>query len=217
MLDGFLLRRLRARRMTVGERLWTTFRFLLVVFCAVFLHSLPAAASVQSEDKSAVFFPNFLLVETPSPPGVELGVLFEDMATESIRGYEAPQLLRETRTSVATKPGTRFVVNSAGETLDLAKVTIPEAKFGYLLENPSKSGVFGPKGMGFNQAELDVALRQHLVTNFGSATPSTAMTGGGTKFSVTGAMTGPSGQKWTITTAWGVDANGTIRLITATP
>ena len=77
--------------------------------------------------------------------------------------------------------------------------------------------MFGSKGMGFSQAELDAALRQHLVNNFGSATPSTAMTGGGTKFSVTGAMTGPSGQKWTITTAWGVDPNGTIRLITATP
>jgi hypothetical protein len=109
------------------------------------------------------------------------------------------------------------VVNGAGETLDLARFTIPEGKFGYLLENPSKAGVIGPKGMGFSQAELDVALRQHLVDNLGRATPSTAMTGGGTKFSVTGAMTGPSGQKWTITTAWGVDPNGTIRLITATP
>ena len=108
-------------------------------------------------------------------------------------------------------------MNSAGETLDLAKVTIPDGKFGFLSENPSKAGVFGSKGMGFSQAELDAALRQHLVNNFGSATPSTAMTGGGTKFSVTGAMTGPSGQKWTITTAWGVDPNGTIRLITATP
>lgn len=43
------------------------------------------------------------------------------------------------------------------------------------------------------------------------------MVGGGTKFSVTGPLVGPSGQKWTITTAWGIDPNGTIRLITATP
>jgi hypothetical protein len=71
--------------------------------------------------------------------------------------------------------------------------------------------------MGFNQASLDSALRSHLVDNFGTATPSVSMVGGGTKFSVTGPMVGPSGAKWTITTAWGVDVDGTIRLITATP
>lgn len=41
------------------------------------------------------------------------------------------------------------------------------------------------------------------------------MTGGGMKFTVRGLMTGPSGQTWNITTVWGVDPNGTIRLITA--
>jgi hypothetical protein len=98
--------------------------------------------------------------------------------------------------------------------------TIPEGKFGYLLENPSKSGVFGyahPGAMGFAPDSLDTALRTHLVDNFGSATSSVPMTGGGTKFSVTGPLTGPNGNKWTITTAWGVDPDGTIRLITATP
>jgi hypothetical protein len=30
-------------------------------------------------------------------------------------------------------------------------------------------------------------------------------------------MTGPSGQTWDITTAWGVDLDRTVRLITATP
>lgn len=100
--------------------------------------------------------------------------------------------------------------------LDTTRVTIPDGKFGYLLENPSKSGVF-TASMGFSQGTLDPALRSHLVDNFGTATRSVPMTGGGTKFSVTGPMTGPSGQKWTITTAWGVDPDGTVRLITATP
>lgn len=118
---------------------------------------------------------------------------------------------------VATEAGgTRFVVNSAGDALDTARVTIPGGKYNYLLENPSKSGVFADS-MGFNQASLDSALRSHLVDNFGTATPSVSMVGGGTKFSVTGPMVGPSGAKWTITTAWGVDVDGTIRLITATP
>ncbi len=111
--------------------------------------------------------------------------------------------------------GARFVVNGAGDALDTARVTIPNGKFGYLLENPSKAGVFADS-MGFDQAGLDSALRGHLVDNFGSATPSVPMTGGGTKFSVTGPMVGPNGAKWTITTAWGVDADRTIRL-TATP
>ncbi len=112
--------------------------------------------------------------------------------------------------------GARFVVNGAGEALDTARVTIPEGKFGYLLENPSKAGVFADS-MGFDQASLDSALRQHLVDNFGNATASEAMVGGGTKFSVTGALSGPSGAKWTITSVWGIDPDGLIRLITATP
>jgi RHS repeat-associated protein len=112
--------------------------------------------------------------------------------------------------------GARFVVNSAGDALDTARVTIPGGKYNYLLENPSKSGVFADS-MGFNRASLDSALRSHLVDNFGMATPSVPMVGGGTKFSVTGPMVGPSGAKWTITTVWGVDVDGTIRLITATP
>lgn len=120
--------------------------------------------------------------------------------------------------SVATEaaPGARFVVNSAGDALDTARMTIPDGKFGYLLENPSKAGVFRDS-MGFDQASLDPALRSHLVDNFGGATPSVPIPGGGTKFTVTGPMTGPSGAKWTITSVWGVDPDGTIRLITATP
>jgi hypothetical protein len=62
-----------------------------------------------------------------------------------------------------------------------------------------------------------VALRGHLVDNFADASGPTPMTGGGVKFEVRGLMTGPSGQSWIIKTVWGVDLNGTIRLITATP
>jgi hypothetical protein len=112
--------------------------------------------------------------------------------------------------------GARFVLNNAGDVLDTARVTIPEGKFGYLLENPSKSGVFADS-MGFDPPSLRTALENHLVDNFGKATPSVPMTGGGTKFTVRGPMTGLSGQTWNITTAWGIDPNGTIRLITATP
>lgn len=71
--------------------------------------------------------------------------------------------------------------------------------------------------MGFDQAGLDSALRSHLTKNFGNASTSVPMTGGGTKFVVRGPITGPSGQTWNITSAWGVDVDGTIRLITATP
>ena len=113
-------------------------------------------------------------------------------------------------------PGTRFLTNPAGGTLDTTRVTIPEGKFGYLLKNPSKSGVFHDS-MGFDQPGLDTALRQHLVDNFGNASPAAPMTGGGTKFTVRGPIAGPSGRTWDITTAWGVDPDGTVRLITATP
>jgi hypothetical protein len=71
--------------------------------------------------------------------------------------------------------------------------------------------------MGFDQSGLDTALRSHLTTNFGTASTSAPMVGGGSKFSVRGPMTGPSGQTWDITTVWGVDPDGTVRLITATP
>lgn len=110
----------------------------------------------------------------------------------------------------------RFIGNSADDLLDTTRVTIPEGKFGYLLKNPSKSGVF-KDSMGFDQTGLDSALRSHLTTNFGNASRSVPMTGGGSKFVVRGPLTGPSGQTWNITSAWGVDVDGTIRLITATP
>lgn len=110
----------------------------------------------------------------------------------------------------------RFVVNSAGDALDTGRITIPEGKFGYLLDNPIKSGVF-TDSMGFTQGTLDPALRAHLVDNFGTATRSVPMVGGGMQFSITGPLVGPSGQKWMITTAWGVDPNRASRLITATP
>jgi hypothetical protein len=71
--------------------------------------------------------------------------------------------------------------------------------------------------MGFDQPSLDAALRNHLTENFGKATESAPMVGGGSKFSVTGVMIGPGGTAWDITTAWGTDPDALIRLITATP
>jgi hypothetical protein len=112
--------------------------------------------------------------------------------------------------------GARFVGNGAGAVLDTARVTIPDGKLGYLLENPSKSGIFS-ESMGFNPVNLETALRNQLISKFGSASPEIPMQGGGTKFVVNGPITGPSGQTWQIRTVWGVDADGTVRLITATP
>ena len=123
---------------------------------------------------------------------------------------------RSPAAETATGAVPRFITNAAGDTLDTTRITIPEGKFGYLLKGSSKSGVFRDS-MGFDQASLDSALRSHLVDNFGGASESVPMTGGGMKFTVRGPMTGPSGQTWNVTTAWGVDPNGTIRLITATP
>jgi len=129
----------------------------------------------------------------------------------------AAGLLPPCKLKLCTPLLTRFVANSAGETLDFARVTIPEGKFGYLLENPSKSGVFSD-AMGFGREELDVALRKHLFDNVGQAGPLTPMTGGGSKFTVNGPMTGPNGKTWdNIRVGWGIDPDGTVRLLTATP
>ena len=115
----------------------------------------------------------------------------------------------------------RFIANSAGDVLDTSRVTVPEGKFSYLLENPSKAGVFGDS-MGFDKATLNSALRKQLVENFNNASPEIPMFDGkgaqiGVKFTVRSALTGPSGATWDITSAWGIDWNGTVRLITATP
>jgi hypothetical protein len=139
----------------------------------------------------------------------------------AVQGRErAPNYDRSaTGSSVAAEggaAGARFITNSAGDTLDTNAITIPEGKFGYLLDNPSKAGVFSDS-MGFDKTTLDQALRNQLIDNFGDASPSEPMYGGGSKFSVTAPITGPSGQTWNITTAWGVDPDGTVRLITATP
>jgi hypothetical protein len=148
------------------------------------------------------------------------GAVLGGFVLGQVAGVALPALLGRACAAdarVAANAGTaRLVVNSAGDVLDTTRVLIPAGKFDYLLKNPSKSGVFSDS-MGFDQAGLDSALRSHLTGNFGSASSSVPMVGGGTKFTVRGPMTGPSGQTWDITTAWGVDPNGTIRLITATP
>ncbi|MCA1832813.1 MAG: DUF6531 domain-containing protein, partial [Actinobacteria bacterium] len=148
------------------------------------------------------------------PPGEGFGGLGGAAVAEG-----AEEAAAAAEAEAATNP--RFIANSAGEILDTSRVTIPEGKFGYLLESPSKADVFADS-MGFDKASLDSALRSHLVENFGSASPSVQMLNGeglqiGTKFSVIGQLTGQSGATWEITSVWGIDWDGTIRLITATP
>lgn len=70
-----------------------------------------------------------------------------------------------------------------------SRITILEGKYNYLLNSPEKSGVFR-ESMGFDRAGLDSALRTHLISNFGTATPDGPMTGGGKKFNVRVMMTG---------------------------
>ena len=158
--------------------------------------------------------------ETPAS-GVEAAVDPAGKPTEATRSAGSGQNLDQPTGSLPGDPKlggprARFLTNPAGDTLDTTRVTIPEGKFGYLLKNPSKSGVFHDS-MGFDQPGLDKALREHLVDNFGNASPIEPMKGGGTKFTVRGPMAGPGGRTWDITTAWGVDLDGTVRLITATP
>jgi hypothetical protein len=110
----------------------------------------------------------------------------------------------------------RFITSGSGDILDTSRITIPDAKFGYLLKNPSKAGVFSDS-MGFEQQSLDPALRRHLIDNSGKATESVPMVGGGTEFSATWPMIGPSRAARDIRTAWGIDEDALIRLETATP
>lgn len=138
------------------------------------------------------------------------------VATKQAAAAGSRQTARSSTKKAAEGVPARFIGNSAGDILDTTRITIPEGKLGYLLEKPSKSGVF-KDSMGFDQVGLKSALRSHLTRDFGKASASVPMTGGGTKFVVRGPITGPSGQTWSIRSAWGVDADGTVRLITATP
>ncbi len=110
--------------------------------------------------------------------------------------------------------GPRFIVNGAGEILDTTRITIPEGKFGYLLDPTDKGGIFG-KELGFDSQSLGPALRQHLIDNFENITEGRPMPGGGKTFVVRGPITGPDGVTRNILAVWGVDPDGKIRLITA--
>jgi RHS repeat-associated protein len=126
-------------------------------------------------------------------------------------------LARELVRRLPGKPTSRFVVNRAGDVLDISRVTIPKGKYDWLLRRGSKEGVFR-KTLGFTDETLGPALERHLIRNFESATAPTAMFGGGWKFNVRGPLTGPSGRTWdSITSVWGVEPSGLIRLITASP
>jgi hypothetical protein len=62
-----------------------------------------------------------------------------------------------------------------------------------------------------------VSVVPAMLDNYEGASSAVPLKGGGSKFSVQGSMTGPSGETWNMTTAWGVDPDGLIRLITGTP
>jgi len=53
----------------------------------------------------------------------------------------------------------RFIGNTAGDLLDTSRVTVPGGKAGYLVNDPSKAGIFGER-LGFDEAgmESDVAI-----------------------------------------------------------
>ncbi|MGI8553487.1 MAG: hypothetical protein ACR2PL_22290 [Dehalococcoidia bacterium] len=70
--------------------------------------------------------------------------------------------------------------------------------------------------MGFERHNLGAALRQHLQDNSENA-QSIPNPYGGTKVTVTGPITGPSGSTWKITSVWNIESDGAIRFITATP
>lgn len=100
--------------------------------------------------------------------------------------------------------------------MDLSRITIPQAKFDYLLNNPSKASIFRDS-MGFDEQSLSESLRQHFIDNIERASGPEPMVGGGVKMNVVGPMTGPSGESWAIRSVWGIDPDGLIRLITALP
>ncbi|WP_157574772.1 hypothetical protein [Jiangella muralis] len=98
---------------------------------------------------------------------------------------------------------------------------MPNWKPWYLVKDPRKAGVFADR-LGFDEAGMSAALRNHLTANFGNASSTVPMLNGvgvqiGTKFTVRGPMTGPSGRTFDITASWGVDYDGTVRFITAFP
>ena len=142
-------------------------------------------------------------------------------ATKKATGNALSKTTRQAGENATVGSQARFVGNSAGDILDTARVTVPPGKPGYLLNNPSKSGIFKDR-MGFDESTMPEALRNHLSSNFGNASGSTPMVDGvgsmiGTKFTVGGQMAGPGGRTFEITTAWGVDHGGAIRFLTAFP
>ena len=129
---------------------------------------------------------------------------------------EVAGLTGGTGASLASGGEARFVANSAGDILDVSRITIPEGKVGYLLGNKSKSGIFSGT-LGLDSESLVVTVRKHLIDNFETVSAEGSMIGGGSKFRVQGPMSGPTGAIWNLKSVWGVDLDGTIRLITVTP
>jgi hypothetical protein len=71
-----------------------------------------------------------------------LGALGVVLGALPIGGDLLDLALGSTGEDTAIGDAARFITNSSGDTLDTSRVTIPEGKFGYLLKNPSKAGIF---------------------------------------------------------------------------
>jgi RHS repeat-associated protein len=116
----------------------------------------------------------------------------------------------------------RFISRTSGEILDIHAIRVPGpvnstlGKVDYLLgnvnsvESKGKGGFF--RGvLGFSEKNLEPALKQHLIDNFGTATMQ------GNKVRATGTMTGANGKTANVLSVWQITAEGSVDFVTAMP
>src|SRR5262249_11677009 len=122
-------------------------------------------------------------------PGLLINAAGGDPELDALLGAKAAARdLEEGRGGIAErKLEARLITNTHGDILDPSRITIPQGKFGYLLNNPDKPGVFRDS-LGFDQKSLDTALRQHLIDNFEGVSRPEPIIGGGVKVRVTGPL-----------------------------
>ena len=128
------------------------------------------------------------------------------------------------RGAAGAQNSARFIVNSAGVTLDTAAIHIPGrvasvfGKIDYLLgtaPSADRAKVRTFKNiLGFTKETLGNALRQHLIANFESTTASGTSPQGAAKYAVEGFIEGPSGAIRMIKSVWQAKNSG-VDLVTA--
>lgn len=91
----------------------------------------------------------------PTRRAPDLGQRAAESTTEA-RSESAVQFAAETEAAAAP----RFIANSAGDILNTSRVTIPEGKFGYLLENPAKAGTFAGADATIDRRECSGAMEE---------------------------------------------------------